>query len=79
VFFVLCLSHDANRAVKVAKSGLFNWPLPEQIRPYGAGFGQCDDFFKSAKLRNPPPITRFIFYCLKGPATGLKYPLAGVV
>jgi hypothetical protein len=32
-----------------------------QIRPYGAGFDQYDDFFKAAKVRHPEPKSRFIF------------------
>jgi hypothetical protein len=32
-----------------------------QIRPYGAGFGQYDDFFKAAKVQDPEPKSRFIF------------------
>jgi hypothetical protein len=32
-----------------------------QIRPYGAGFDQYDDFFKAAKVHHPEPKSRFIF------------------
>jgi hypothetical protein len=37
------------------------------IRPYGAGFGQYDDFFKAAKVGFSDPKPSFIFHNLSTP------------
>jgi hypothetical protein len=39
-------------------------PGTGQIRPYGAGFGQYDDFFKAAKVGFSDPKSSFIFHNL---------------
>jgi hypothetical protein len=41
--------------------------VADQIRPYGAGFGQYDDFFKAAKVHYLGAFSRFIFQILSTP------------